>query len=64
MAKMETIEAFDMLLKDIMECDDPFGGKLVVFGGDFRQTLPVFKDATRDVLVLSSFVNSHLWTTL
>ncbi|XP_027098832.2 uncharacterized protein [Coffea arabica] len=31
MAKKETIEAFDMLLKDIMECDDPFSGKLVVF---------------------------------
>nr|XP_027067673.1 ATP-dependent DNA helicase RRM3-like [Coffea arabica] len=54
MAKKETIEAFDMLLKDIMECDNPFGGKLVVFGGDFRQTLPVIKDATRDVLVQSS----------
>nr|XP_027102854.1 uncharacterized protein LOC113724113 [Coffea arabica]XP_027108986.1 uncharacterized protein LOC113728823 [Coffea arabica] len=64
MAKKEIIETFDMLLKDIMECDDPFGGKLVVFGGDFRQTLPVIKDATRDVLVQSSFVNSHLWTTL
>ncbi|XP_071902766.1 uncharacterized protein [Coffea arabica] len=64
MAKKETIEAFDMLLKDIMECDDPFGGKLVGFGGDFRQTLPVIKVATRDVLVQSSFVNSHLWTAL
>ncbi|XP_027181704.1 uncharacterized protein LOC113780084 [Coffea eugenioides] len=64
MAKKETIEAFDMLLRDIMECDDPFGGKVVVFRGDFRQTLPVIRDATRDVLVQSSFVNSHLWTAL
>ena len=64
MAKKETIEAFDMLLRDIMESDDPFGGKVVVFGGDFRQTLPVIRDATRDVLVQSSFVNSPLWTAL
>ncbi|XP_027108916.2 uncharacterized protein [Coffea arabica] len=64
MAKKETIEAFDMLLRDIMESDDPFGGKVVVFGGDFRQTLPVIRDATRDVLVQSSFVNSPLWSAL
>ncbi|XP_071916245.1 uncharacterized protein [Coffea arabica] len=51
MAKKETIKAFDMLLRDIMACDDPFGGKVVVFGGDFRQTILAIRDATRDVLV-------------
>ncbi|XP_027167892.1 uncharacterized protein LOC113767888 [Coffea eugenioides] len=64
MVRRETIEAFDMLLKDIMECSDPFGGKVVIFGGDFRQTLPVIQNATRDVLVQASFVNSPLWSTL
>ncbi|XP_027082180.2 uncharacterized protein [Coffea arabica] len=41
MAKKKTIEAFDELLKNLMETADPFGVKVVVFGGDFRQTLPV-----------------------
>ncbi|XP_071921839.1 uncharacterized protein [Coffea arabica] len=30
MAKQETVEAFDDLLRDIMESDLPFGGKVVV----------------------------------
>ena len=30
MAKLETVEAFDDLLRDIMDCDLPFGGKVVM----------------------------------
>ncbi|KAG5598903.1 hypothetical protein H5410_030273 [Solanum commersonii] len=41
MAKKEMIEALDLLLKDLMETNILFGGKVVVFSGDFRQTLPV-----------------------
>nr|XP_027071976.1 ATP-dependent DNA helicase pfh1-like [Coffea arabica] len=41
--KRETIEAFHYLLTDIMESDVPFGGKTIIFGGDFRQTLPVIE---------------------
>ncbi|XP_027150114.1 ATP-dependent DNA helicase PIF1-like [Coffea eugenioides] len=36
MAKRDTIEAFDELLKDLMDSDLPFGGKVIVFCGDFR----------------------------
>ncbi|XP_027072018.2 uncharacterized protein [Coffea arabica] len=64
MAKRDTIEAFDLLLKDIMDSDKPFGGKVVVFGGDFRQTLPVIQNATRDIQVQATFVNSALWSSL
>ncbi|XP_027122061.2 uncharacterized protein [Coffea arabica] len=64
MAKRDAIEAFDLLLRDIMDSDKPFGGKVVVFGGDFRQTLPVIQNATRDIQVQSSFVNSALWSSL
>jgi ATP-dependent DNA helicase PIF1 len=35
------IEAFDRTLKDIMEVDSPFGGKVIIFGGEFHQVLPV-----------------------
>ncbi|XP_022856895.1 uncharacterized protein LOC111377965 [Olea europaea var. sylvestris] len=34
-------ETLDKMLKDITECELPFDGKVVVFGGDFRQVLPV-----------------------
>nr|XP_027062743.1 uncharacterized protein LOC113689113 [Coffea arabica] len=64
MAKREMIEAFDDLLKDIMDSNLPFGGKVVVFGGDFRQTLPVIERATKHVLIESSFPNSILWSKL
>jgi hypothetical protein len=31
----------DRYLQDIMGCELPFGVKVVVFGGDFRQVLPI-----------------------
>ena len=35
-------EAVDRSLRDIRHCEDkPFGGLTVVFGGDFKQILPV-----------------------
>ncbi|XP_075095359.1 uncharacterized protein LOC142173632 [Nicotiana tabacum] len=39
MVKSKKIEVFDLLLKDIMDSHALFDGKVVVFGGDFRQTL-------------------------
>ena len=48
--KKNMIEAFDFLLKDIMESNMLFGEKVVVFGGDFRQTLPVVCCAKKKIL--------------
>lgn len=39
MAKRQSIEALDNLLKDITKTNYLFGGKVVVLGGDFRQVL-------------------------
>ncbi|XP_021321683.1 uncharacterized protein LOC110437537 [Sorghum bicolor] len=42
MMKRQGVEALDNSLRDIMERPNlPFGGKTVVFGGDFRQVLRV-----------------------
>ena len=41
MTKKQAIEAVDRMLQDVCSCTDLFGGKVVVFGGDFRQVLPV-----------------------
>ncbi|CAI0422977.1 unnamed protein product [Linum tenue] len=39
----------------------PFGGKNVLFGGDFRQTLPVITEACREQTVDGSLTRSLLW---
>ncbi|CAO2200665.1 unnamed protein product [Urochloa humidicola] len=48
MTKRQAIEALDNSLRDIMGQENlPFGGKTVVFGGDFRQVLPVVRKGSR-----------------
>ncbi|XP_016170910.1 uncharacterized protein LOC107613435 [Arachis ipaensis] len=41
--------------------DLPFGGKVVLLGGDFRQILPVIPMGSRQDIVLSSINSSYLW---
>ncbi|XP_060965525.1 uncharacterized protein LOC115712693 [Cannabis sativa] len=51
MMHRQTIEALDRMLQDVTECNLPFGGKVVVFGGDFRQVLPVVpKGRKKDII--------------
>jgi ATP-dependent DNA helicase PIF1 len=40
-------EAVDRTLRDIRNCEEPFGGLSVILGGDFAQILPVVKRANR-----------------
>uniref|UniRef100_A0A453NCD3 ATP-dependent DNA helicase n=1 Tax=Aegilops tauschii subsp. strangulata TaxID=200361 RepID=A0A453NCD3_AEGTS len=44
-----------------MECSLPFGGKVVVFGGDFRQVLPVVTRGTRAQITDATLLRSYLW---
>nr|XP_027123059.1 uncharacterized protein LOC113739864 [Coffea arabica] len=44
-----------------MESDLPFRGKTIVFGSDFRQTLPVIEHLPSPDLVQSTLLYSHLW---
>ena len=37
------LEAIDALLRDICNSNVPFAGKVVLLGGDFRQTLPIVR---------------------
>nr|XP_051215882.1 uncharacterized protein LOC127333537 [Lolium perenne] len=41
--------------------DLPFGGKTVVFGGDFRQVLPVVRKGSRAQIIDASLRRSYLW---
>uniref|UniRef100_A0A1S4BHJ9 ATP-dependent DNA helicase n=1 Tax=Nicotiana tabacum TaxID=4097 RepID=A0A1S4BHJ9_TOBAC len=60
-------EALDKTLRDILRFKDasslerPFGGKIVVLDGDFRQILPVIPKGTRQDIVNASLNSSYLW---
>jgi hypothetical protein len=54
-------EALDRTFKDITAVDLPFGGKVMIFGGDFRQVLPVIYKGTRSEMVQASLVNASFW---
>lgn len=60
MAKRSIIEKFNEMLKDIMDSHILFGGKIVLFGGDFRQTLPVILKGTKDDIIDASIIMSPL----
>nr|XP_009804431.1 PREDICTED: uncharacterized protein LOC104249653 [Nicotiana sylvestris] len=64
MAKKNMIEALDSLLKDIMNINVLFGGKVIVFGGDFRQTLPVVRSGKKEDFIRESILNSEIWNEL
>ncbi|GJY76785.1 DNA helicase [Tanacetum coccineum] len=55
-------ETLDRTLRDLMDVPNIlFGGKMVVLGGDFRQTLPVKKGAGKEELIASSIAESLWW---
>jgi len=56
-----SFEALDKILKDIMHNDRPFGGKVIVFGGDFQQILPVVPRGSRSDIVHASLNASYIW---
>ncbi|XP_035544174.1 uncharacterized protein LOC118347928 [Juglans regia] len=64
MSRKECMQALDKMLRDITDSRLPFGGKIIVFGGDFRQVLPVIRKGTRQEEVNASLASSYLWSTL
>lgn len=56
-----TLDIINRLLRDIMNNDLPFGGKIFILGGDFRQLLPVLIHGTRDKTISLSIEYSSLW---
>lgn len=63
MMSRHCFESLDRSLSDIIGNKDnkPFGGKVVVFGGDFRQVLPVIHGAGRTEIVLAALNSSYIW---
>ncbi len=61
MADKLIIDLVDTFLRELMSVDYPFGGKITIFGGDWRQVLPVKQRAPRAVIVESIMKKSRLW---
>ncbi|XP_076890293.1 uncharacterized protein LOC143541329 [Bidens hawaiensis] len=63
MIHKHAFEALDRTLKDVLNYDTlAFGGKVIVFGGDFRQILPIVQNGSRQDIVNSSLSSSYLWS--
>jgi ATP-dependent exoDNAse (exonuclease V) alpha subunit len=58
------IEALDHSLREVLEKNSLFGGIIVLFGGDFRQTLPVVPRGSRGQIIGASLRKSKLWRSI
>ncbi|XP_071901098.1 uncharacterized protein [Coffea arabica] len=64
MAHKAGIEGVDKLFRDLMDSSEIFGSKVIVFGGDFRQVLPVVVRGSKSDFVQSSLITSYIWPEL
>ena len=62
MQHRNTIECVDELLRKITLIDKPFGGKVLLAVGDFRQTAPIVSGAGKSDTIAASIQSSRLWT--
>lgn len=55
-------ESLARSMKDLFgNIHQPFGGKSILLGGDFRQTLPVIPKSSKSTILASSLPRSYLW---
>ncbi len=61
MSHKHALELVDRLLQGLMGSHQPFGGKTVLLGGDWRQSLPVIPQSSRGEIFVSTVQQSYLW---
>ena len=61
MIPTHAFHAIDRLLRDICNNNTPFGGKVILLGGDFRQVLPVVRKGRPAEVVEVCLKSSPLW---
>jgi hypothetical protein len=64
MTKRQVVEALDRLLQDIVACVKPFGGKVMLFSGDFRHVLLMVPYGTRAQIIDATLLRSHIWESI
>jgi hypothetical protein len=68
MTDRKAFEALDRTFRDIKKAHDPpagsipFGGKVVVLGGDLRQILPVVEGGSKTEILNATIIKSRLWS--
>ncbi|XP_024875952.1 ATP-dependent DNA helicase RRM3-like, partial [Temnothorax curvispinosus] len=55
------LTAVDKLFKDLMKNPRPFGGKVILFAGDFRQNLSVVPHAHKAAIIESTVKYNPIW---
>ena len=61
MANRAVLACVDETCRRIMQSSLPFGGKVIVLLGDFRQTCPVIRKGTKAEVINASISHSPLW---
>jgi hypothetical protein len=61
MTRRQAVKTLDRLLREITGFDLPFGVKIIVFGGDFRQVLPVVPRGTRAQICDAPLLRFYVW---
>ncbi|XP_024016211.1 ATP-dependent DNA helicase PIF1-like [Eutrema salsugineum] len=61
MMSKDCFETLDRTMHDILEVDKPFGDKVIVLGGDFRQIFPVIPNAGKTKILMATLNSSPLW---
>ena len=55
------VEALDRTLRGLTKHNQPFGGKNILFSGDWRQTGPIVKNGSPTDTIDAAFISSQLW---
>lgn len=61
MIDKRSLSIIDKLLKDISNNCLPFGGKIFILAGDFRQIPPIVPNGTMEQTVSRSIITHNLW---
>ena len=61
MIPKKALEIVDRTLQDLCFNKLPFGGKLLILGGDFRQIAPVIKSGSKSDIILQTIKYSTYW---
>lgn len=61
MTNRYAFEALYRTFRDITGVELLFGGKVMIFGGDFRQVLPVIPQGTKAETIVACIIKSPLW---
>ncbi len=59
--RKDALRCIDQLLRNLMDTPIPFGNKVILLGGDFRQTLPVVPNANIANIIGNSLPSTALF---